>query len=519
MKRGLPYVCLPLVAVLLTVLEGDVLYRIQEQSLFLNTPLFFRQCVASAGGLLTWVGAWFTQFLYYPMVGAGLLCLLWALLMWLLGRTFRLSDRWMSLTLVPVACLLIANVELGYWIFYLKLRGYYFDATVGTIAAVGLAWIYRALPRKPLLSTCFIPVATAVGYAFFGFFGLLSATLMGVMAVRRHWADSLVALVAVVAVPLVSYHTLFCDTHIGGIYWAALPTFAVRQECYPRYYLPYAGLVVSTLLLAAIPPHSNSKTTLAICPSPPAPIKALSPLAPCSVPLILSICAALCWYRDDNFHRELAMQRSIEQHDWQQVLATARAAKDEPTRAMCMMQNLALFRTGRLRSEIIAFPQGKKRPEAPFPSRVIHTVGRRLYLEYGLTNYCYRWCMEDGVKYGWSVEKLKLMAVCALVNNEMAVAQKYLNLLRKTAFHKDWARHYGEYLRHPQRIADAPELKTIVRLNRIDDYLTNDVAQAEMFLIEHFAATRSGDPMIQELTMAAAYYYDYYANTYDFIEE
>jgi hypothetical protein len=45
------------------------------------------------------------------------------------------------------------------------------------------------------------------------------------------------------------------------------------------------------------------------------------------------------------------------------------------------------------------------------------------------------------------------------------------------------------------------------------------VGQAEMFLIEHFAATRSSDPMIQELTMAATYYYDYYANTYDFIEE
>ena len=112
--------------------------------------------------------------------------------------------------------------------------------------------------------------------------------------------------------------------------------------------------------------------------------------------------------------------------------------------------------------------------------------------------------MEDGVEYGWTVEKLKLMTLCALVNNELAVAQKYLNLLRKTDFHKEWTRRYAHYLRQPQLLADAPEMQFILRLKRIDNFLTNDQGQVEAFLLEHFATAQSSDPLVEELTMVAA---------------
>ena len=61
-----------------------------------------------AGGLLTWAGCYLTQFFYYPMLGAGLLGLLWAFLLWLLQRTFRRKEPWPGL--LPVACLLMASL-------------------------------------------------------------------------------------------------------------------------------------------------------------------------------------------------------------------------------------------------------------------------------------------------------------------------------------------------------------------------------------------------------------------------
>lgn len=493
-------------AVLLAVLEGDVLFRIQEQNLFLHTPLFFRQCMVTAGGLLMWMGAYLTQFLYYPMLGAGLLCLLWAFLMWLLGRTFHLPDQWMPITLVPVACLLIANVDLGYWIYYLKLRGYFFDATLGAIAAVGLTWAYRCLPKKAYLRTLFVPIATTIGYVLFGFYGLWAAILMGITAWRkdsRRMMDGLLAVASVIIVPLVYYHVLFHETNLVNIYWVGLPVFAFRQESFFAYNLPYIVLVVSIMLIGYSGKLLGYSKKLKV--------------NPISYSLLIIPCVAVCWYKDDNFHREQSMYRSIEQSDWEQVLKTAKGAKGEPTRAMCMMQNLALFRLGRQGDEMFNYPNGAKRPNAPFPIRIVHTQGKMLYLQYGVVNYCYRWCMEDGVEYGWTAAGLKMMAKCALLNREPQAAQRFLNLLKKTDFNKDWAIQFQTHLQTPWQITKDKELGAIIPLLRKDNFLTADQSQIEMFLIEQILSTPGTTREQQELARLTMYYYK--NNSFNLVEQ
>ena len=114
MKKWWPYVAVAVAAVLLAVFEADLLYTAQDNSLFLHTPLFFEQQMVRSGGLLTWVGCYLTQFFYYPMLGAGLLGLLWAFLLWLIKRTFRLRDA--SPGLVPVACLLMTIITVVSWL-------------------------------------------------------------------------------------------------------------------------------------------------------------------------------------------------------------------------------------------------------------------------------------------------------------------------------------------------------------------------------------------------------------------
>ena len=516
-------------AVLLTVFESDYLYRIQEQNLFLHTSLFLRQCMVASGGLLTWMGAYLTQYLYYPLLGAGLLCLLWAFLMLLLKRAFRITDEWMPMTLVPVACLLTANTCLGYWIYFLKLRGYFFDATIGMLVATGLTWVYRSLPRKAFLPTLFIWLATSVGYVLFGFYGLWGSVLMGLMAWRMERyrvADSLSAVVAVIAVPLVCYHALYHETNIVNVYWTGLPVFSYMQQRLFAYYIPYIVMLGSTGMMAAgyqrmvsagEPPTaaaSDVKASMVSAGEPPtataSDVKAaMKKEQGCTwlVRGVLGLTLAgvvVFWYKDDNFHRELSMWRSVEQQDWTQVLATAAKVKDEPTRSVCMMQNLALARLGRQGEEMFRYPNGKQRPDAPFPVRLVHTVGRQLYLQYGVPNYCYRWCMEDGVEYGWTVEKLKLMVKCSLLNGELEAARQYLLLLRTTDFHRAWAGKYIEYVHNPELIRKDPELQTIMKMQRRDNFLTADQAQMEQFLLEHFCTAEPLTPLLHEQMMIAA---------------
>ena len=132
----------------LLIFESDLLWKVQELNLFLQTSLFFKQQMVVPAGMLTYIGTWLTQLFYYPWLGVTVLCLFWLLLLWLLKRTFAIPARWTSMLLIPVALLLLTNVDLGYWIYMLKLRGHFFLTTIATLSVVALLWGFRSLPDK-----------------------------------------------------------------------------------------------------------------------------------------------------------------------------------------------------------------------------------------------------------------------------------------------------------------------------------------------------------------------------------
>ena len=164
--------------------ESEYLWKVQELNLFLDTPLFLRQQMVTSGWLLTWLGSWFTEFFFHPWIGVAMLCGLWAVLMAVASRALKVSVAWTSVLLVPVALLLIMDVDLGYWIYYLKLRGHFFAATIGVLIALGGLWLFRLLPSRFFLRPLFVAVGTAVLYPLIGFYGLLFALLCAVLVWR-----------------------------------------------------------------------------------------------------------------------------------------------------------------------------------------------------------------------------------------------------------------------------------------------------------------------------------------------
>lgn len=497
MRRWWPYAVIWILGAILLLAEYNYLSRVEEQNLFLHTPLFFRQCMVASGGLLSWAAAFLTQLLYEPALGVAALCLLWCLLAGLIKHAFRIPDAWMAAVLIPVAMLLLADVSLGYWIYYLKLRGFFFVATVGLLLAVALTFAYRLLPRG--LRTLFVPLSVACCYPLAGFYALLAAVLMAIVSWRLHgqrwaWAlaDTVLALLAVAVVPLACYRMCYHQTPLVNIYTTALPIFRLRQESFLTYYLPYLVMVAALVAMAlAFRPQRSDKVWSRAWVQP-------------AILAGMGIVLAVFWYKDGNFHREIEMRRMADRLDWEGVLRVARETTDEPTRDMWMMKNLALTRLGRLGDEMYDYPNGARPAEAPFNTRLVQWDGKMLYFNYGIPNYCYRWCMEDGVEYGWRVDQLKWMAKCSLVNGEMAAAQKYLSLLKKTLFHQKWARHYEEYVHNPRLIAEDAEMLPVLHMRSHENYLSGDNAAIERFLIEHFAGTESDDPILQEQALVAA---------------
>ncbi len=505
MKRLTPLVLwlttLTVVASVMLFFEVELLWKVQQHNVFLHTSLFFHQMMTVPGGMLSYLAAYFTQHFFYPWVGVILLCGWWLLLMWLTKRAFNIPDRWIVATQVPVAVLLIANMNLGYWIYFMKLPGYFYVATIGTTAATALLWAFRSMPENKWMRAAFIVLVTIVGYPLMGVYALAAVVLMAVL-VWRHSSRFLlgaVALVSVILFPLLYYRFVYSATNIIDIWRTAIPVFEL-YESYPTFYLPYYALAVCFLLMAVTyraerPKQKTTKTK---------GISLTSYLLPLASFVIIAGCVYHFWYKDANFHHELRMQRCIEQADWEGVVEEGEKQDGEPTRAIVMMHNLALSRLGRQCDEMYNFPKGSKRPNSPLPVYMFNVAGRMMLYQYGAMNECHRICMEEGVEYGWNVEQLRDLARTAMFNKEKQTARKFLDILRQTTYYGGWADHMESLLNDPQALAKDAETGPVSRMMHYTDRLDAVEGKVENALMTTLAEHDADDIYFQEQAVLAA---------------
>ncbi len=494
-------VALLLTMIALVACESDYLFRVEELNLFLYTPLFFKQQLVVAGGLLTWAGTYFTQFFYHPWIGSLLLCLWLGLLMWLVQKTFRLPHLWVALMLLPAAMVLLTDFDLGYWIYYLKLRGHFFITVMGTSMAIGLVWLYRSVTKRIWQSYAIILLTAIVGYPIAGFYGLLSVALMGIIAWRLPFTlshkiqASALAAVCIGFTPPVYYRALYYQANFNDIWWQALPRFEYDKTYNDSYY-PYVILVGVLLFLAACYQARFMQK---------APKRSWQTIAlQAGTSLLVVLFCGSCWFKDKAFYEEVTIINRIDQADWNGVMTVIKEHQGEPTRLMVMSKNLALFKLGRAGNEAYSYPDGSLAPKCPFELRIAQTGGKHIYLFYGLPNFCYRWCLEDGVELGWRTEHLKLMARCAILNGETSAAKKYLGLLRQTRYHSDWADRYERLLNDRQQLAADREMGPILRIMDGKNTLASDQSVIELFLLNSLAYRETKDPVCAELTLLMA---------------
>ena len=491
---------LALIAFALLFFESDFLWKAQELNLFQHTSLFFRQQMVVPGGMLTYLGTFLTEFFYYPWLGVLLLIGCWLLVMWTTKRAFRLPGKWALLMFVPVVLLLLTFTDMGYWIYILKLRGHFFVGTLGTLFVTSTLWAFRSMPGKYHLRAVFLVLTAVVGYPLAGIYGLAATLLMGILCWRlesKTWsaACSLLAVLTVVAVPLVCYRSLYHEINQANIWWAKLPLYVIQEE-YHQYYIPYYLLALFYVILAVTyRPDRNEETAK--------PIRWL--LAQVALIVVLVAGAYKGWFKDENFHHELAMQRCIDRLDWEGVLAEASKQKDEPTRAIVMMKNLALGRLQRQGSEMYSYKNGSKPYEAPFMFRMLLVNGPMIYCQYGMTNFCMRYCTEMGVEYDWRAEYYKNLTRCTLLNGEWNAARKYINQLKQTTFHRKWAEQMEPLVGHKDKIAQHPELGPITHLMHYENRLYADQGNVERCIMVHLASLREvDDPYFQEQALLAS---------------
>lgn len=734
---------------LLVFCEPALLFRVNELSVFLYDNLFYEEMMSLPAGILYYVASWFVQFFYIPLLGATVYVVLLAVVYWLTYRVFDVPPRRRLLAMLPVVALLATNTELGYWIFYVKIPGYYYVALLGVLLSLLAAWVVKVshFSLKPFLIAAWV----AFAYPCVGVYAVVSGVVMGIHALCCAISDrrgalglvvsSLTLVVAVVAAYFVPplYYGRYTTLPLEDVYTVALPSSQWKSEhvpdkeckegvvsivadvngrvgypvakeltkfrinidgCFSQKSLqkakdelfangninrPVGGKIYTLLFVdkngrefyinetgdgivlterengEAVPESGyfecvqdkrnkdvvmfrtsggrylvwhrqqldgEEQYTVGLSPSPvghnvycavlklkkegavrasddselfglvnlvvfdgeahsdgryeqlcvptlsggellglpaavfddartsamrieevgfePLPLSLeiqersrwydveanwlpfwlllLSFVVLAVMPLCCRCCqagawhgvlwllaaislAALCrlfWYDNENFRIENKQNMAMWNEEWEEVASLSQDAV-EPTRQIVMNKNIALLKLGRSGAEMFAYPEGSADIEASIPVRLAQTGGKMAYYQYGKLNFCYRWCVEDAVEYGWRIEYLKHAVRSMLLSGEYRLAQRYIDILKRTKFYAAWAREMEEYIKAPEKISRNRGFAMPLSMACYHDFLDVDESYVEAYLTKNLMnATDKMSRVYVEAALASA---------------
>lgn len=415
----------------LTGMYPDVLITAQDRNIYSGDSLFFSEQIARPFGLLQYVGAFMTQFFYYPALGASILIVIWVAISFVGIKAFRLQGMWRALMIVPVACLLASIVDLGYWIYCLNICGYWFSQSVGILCLLLLLWAANTTPRRFRMAWYVV-----VGFAAFPVFGWLSYLFTICLALSQFgkdgnrkttptWIDSTGIILAVVA-PLIFRALLYRGILFEDITDAGFPFFKTSTNISMRPSIPFFILTGVTIFLSLgriLPAMKKVPASLSY--------------------LVVGVASAYgVWtsiFKDDNYIYEMQMTQASMNDDWKGVISIAEEAK-QPSRTMVMLKNVALMNTGELgeRSFELSNDGAEINSADTLDVNIMQIASGVVYYNYGKINYAMRWCMEFSVQYGFSPYHMKILARCAEITGEKELSKRYTERLNGLLFYRDW---------------------------------------------------------------------------------
>jgi hypothetical protein len=147
--------------------------------------------------------------------------------------------------------------------------------------------------------------------------------------------------------------------------------------------------------------------------------------------------------------------------------------------------NLALSEKGQLCDRMF-FGQQNYGPMSLALPRDGEQAYRAVYFYYaiGLISEAHHLAYELMVQHGYRPENIKLLVKTELINGNYKIAERYINVLKKTLHYKSWAERYEKMLYNPDLIYADPELGEKIRLLPKADFfiVTDDFRNIEMLL-------------------------------------
>ena len=496
----------------LYVRNADTMFFMQDRGWWNSTQLFWDSCMSLPGGLLSWTGAYLTQFFYYPALGCAMLILLWLVTFGLAKWSFKVADEWSFLLFIPLTALLCSDIQLGYWVYILKAVDYVFCHSLGLFAALLLSVpFWRYLPAKEQtqrwIALSWIPLVAALCYYPLGIYALLAAAIVTInnskLKIKNdgllqfftfHFSLFALLLLTLWLVPLLetSGTTLMRPEQpwTYGFQYFELDTL---RDC--SFEAPFYIVFAAAFLFPFLGKLKAGKLLLS-----------QSLMAVVGAGMFL--CLSARNFDDYNFHAELRMQRGVEECRWEDVLREAAKVKGPVTREMIMFRDIALINRGELCSKRYIYNNESIPPVTMSDSihlRIADQAADLIYYNYGETIFAIRRAIERCMHYGFSYYTMRMLTQCALVNGEADNARKYLRLLSRTTFQKKWADEMQQYVNDFTLMAENEHFRMPLRLyNEGSELVGIDDKYVELTIMKKWMYSITNDPVAQEVALGCA---------------
>jgi len=440
-------------------------FHVQYQELFqmfLFSSDYFFERVAEPGGVALYLGNFLVQFFYYAWMGALVIALLLVLLQveiaWITKRVGG-NNTFYPMTFLPSVVYWILLCDENYMLSGLVLL------TI-VLAAVICCTTIHSRTIRVISTIVLIPILYVFCSGCFWLFALFMI-LLEIFYWREKadilwWIVFICSLLLVVFSPLVS--TYFYQYPIERL-WLGIGFYRFPKNS------PYGQITVwSLVFIVSVLPRFLSKVIST---------KNYSIAIALQILMLISgggylIVSAANWEKEEL----MGYAHYVNMQEWNKVIAMAE--KKTPTAPMSVScLNLALAKTGVLGDNMFSYYQnGVQGLIPPFePDFTSPLPTSEIYYQLGMINTSQRFvfeAMESIPDYQKSASCFKRLAETNLINGQYKVAAKYLRVLQKTLFYRDWATETLTYLNDEKRINAHPVWGRLRQLRYKDDFLFSE---------------------------------------------
>lgn len=402
----------------------------QEQyQLFLWTGDYALESMKLPGGLACYVGEFFTQFYIYEVLGALILAVLFALLLSVIKVNIvpKTSVNRALLACVPTLLVLMYMGDESVMLSYL----------IAMIVSLLLA----ALMKK--VNILYDLIVVPLIYWMIGPMVWLYLIIRIFSVGKKDWWKALGMVVYLVFIQLLTYNIVLkqwtlTDTFYGIGYYRQ-PTF------YPLmgFFAPAVVVFVVVMSKFKEPVNFGAKINNII------------------LVLVSIVCAYQAYKSFDKEKYELIKQDYLIRHErWDDVIRSAEKYC-VPVNFWSESVNLSLAMTGQLSQRMFSFYQnGQDALIMPMVRDLTSNLPTmEAFYRLGMTNECLRYAfdLQESIPYGKRSGRLsKRIIECCLVSGRYDVAQKHLDLLKKSLFYSTWAKNTEKYVGNEAMIDTHP---------------------------------------------------------------